>query len=334
MKIGLAGSSLNNRDILSGSAVTILGLINALKEDNDLIWLSSEPELKEEEFSPVPIEYFTKNSVREVIKKLDLDVVILEVWASNINLLAKELSEEGVKVVMWDDNSPYALDRWRGVVQYADIILTHGEGGKMVLEEEYQHKEIHTFFFASDPKRFSPIKSKSFECDISFLGSNLKERIKPLEYLFFEQSEIFPNKKFDLYGAGWEDSELLDKYQNINYRGWANNDDIAKIYHNSKITINGTRAGLNETYLVPSNRIFDTLSSGAVLLSDPIPGIDHIFTIGEELFIAQDKTEATKIINLLLSDVSKRREVSKNARKAILDSHTWEHRKEQLLELL
>lgn len=334
MKIGFSGSSLNNRDILSGSAVPIIGFINELRKDHNVTWLSSEPELKEKFFSPVPIIYFNENSIKSLPKELELDVLIMEVWSSSLTRLAREFSKQGTKVVIWDDNSPYAIYRWRDAAKYADLILTHGEGSSVILQTMFPDKKVEVFLFATDPNIFKPSKDIPFESDVSFVGTNITKRLNSLKYLFFNQSCLLPTKTFSLYGNGWDKSSLLPQYKQISYKGWTNNENLSKIFFNSKISINGTRSGLKEAFLCPSNRIFDVMASGGVLLSDPIPGIEKIFTIDKELLIANTLEEAYSKIKNVLENNNLREEISSSARSAILRSHTWKHRKNQLMQLL
>lgn len=334
MKIGFSGSSLNNRDILSGSAVPLLGFINELKKDHEVLWLSSEPEFNENLFSPVPIAYFKKNSIKTLVKELKLDLLIMEVWSSSLTRMAREFAIFGTKVIIWDDNTPYAIYRWKEAAKYADLILTHGEGARKILMNIFPNKKIETFFFATDTEVFKPFSDPSFTSDVSFVGTNITKRLNPLKYLFFEQSNLFFNKKFSLYGNGWNKSLYLKHFKNIFYKGWVKNENLSKIFYNSKISINGTRSGLNETYLIPSNRVFDVMASGGVLLSDPIPGIEKLFTINKDILIANNLGDAYRKIKLILENNCLREEISINARDVILKSHTWKHRKNQLMQLL
>lgn len=334
MKIGFTGSSMNNRDFLSGSAVPLVGLMNVFNEDHQVFWLERNPDELSFEFSPVPVKGFTKETLHNLALDLKLDLLIIQTWTPYPALTAKLFKEKGTKIVYWDDNTPYAQSRVVETAQYADLILTHGDGAKNILAKKISDEvPIETFYFATDPERFSPSQNRQFKTDVVFVGTHMEERTDQLKKLFFEPSKRMKKVNFTLYGNGWRDWPELESYP-VDFKGWAKNENLNEIYYNAKITLNATKKAFRKVDLIPSNRIFDVMASGGVLLSDPLPKIDKLFEVGKDLLIAKSSKEAQEKIMTLLSNQEFRESISRRAREAVIRMHTWRHRKKKLLSLI
>ncbi|MDO8657185.1 MAG: glycosyltransferase [Candidatus Levybacteria bacterium] len=330
MKIGLSGSSMNNKEYLSGSATPMVGFMNELiQQGHNVMWLEKNPDQTAIDFSPVPVVEFSISNLPTLPNKLDLDLLIIQNWCFNPSLLAKTFKKHGTNIFFWDDNTPFAIERLLKAVPFVDKILTHGDGAAEILMEYIPVKKLEVFYFATDPNRFKYEPSSEFETDIVFVGANIKERVSNLKQVFFNPSLKLREYMFGLYGSGWQNWEHLKDFP-IDYRGWINNEDLNKAFSNATISINATRKTFQRINCVPSNRIFDTMASGTVLLSDPIPGIEKLFKIGEELLIAQSMEDATDQIKYILEHPKMAKAIRTHAREKILLEHTWRHRIQQL----
>ena len=331
MRIALAGSSLNNRDYLSGSATPMIGLIKELvKNGHQVFWLDRNDDEKITKYSPVPGIKANKGNIKQLPKTLDLDLIIVQTWCFSPEVIAKVFKNYGTKVYYWDDNIPFEMNRLLSAEPYIDKILTHGDGAADILmKNNISKNKIEIFYFASDPTRFKPQKTSGYNTDVVFVGTNLKERNANLKEVFFKPSLILREYGFVLYGSNWKANKSMKKYF-IEYKGWVNNQDLNKVYSSAKICINATRKTFSSINLVPSNRIFDVMACGSVLLSDNIPGIEKMFKVGEDLLIANNYKEAISLIKKVLGDQEFRNFIGSNARRKILESHCWKHRVEQL----
>jgi len=188
MKIGLTGSSLNNRDFLSGSAVPILGLINELKKSHQVFWLERNPDPLVFAISPVPVISLSRLNLSRLPRKLKLDVLLIQAWCPYPRLLAKYFKQYGTKTIYWDDNTPYAMRQLKKAIDFIDLILTHGDGARKIIKNNFLSvPPVEIFYFAADPERFRPEKDESFAADVVFVGTNMpRERTPQLKWLFFE----------------------------------------------------------------------------------------------------------------------------------------------------
>lgn len=331
MKIGLTGSSLNNKDYLSGSATPMLGFIKELvKHGHQVVWLEKNSDNKITKYSPVPVINATKENISRLPKELELDLVIIQTWCFSPSLIAKSFKKSGTKVIYWDDNTPFAMRRLLSAEPYVDKILTHGDGAADILRKfGIPKNKIEIFYFATDPNRFKFEFSPRYRSDVTFVGTNLRERNTNLKNVFFRSSQELKNHSFKLFGSGWHNWKQLNRFR-VEYCGWVENKDLHKVFSNATISINATRGTFSKINQVPSNRIFDIMASGSVLLSDPIPGVEKMFKIGEDILIANNTKEAVELMNGIFNNPKKAASIRNNAREAILLKHCWKHRVQQL----
>lgn len=329
MRIGVTGSSMNNKDYLSGSATPMAGLMKALSQKgHETFWLEDNPDKNAIKFSPVPVIGFNPKKIMKLPKKAKLDLIIIQNWCISPALIAKVFKKYGTKVYFWDDNTPCAIKRLLGAAPYVDKILTHGNGAADILAKHLPVEKIEIFYFATDPNRFKPEMDTNYRADVSFVGTNIWERTSSLKKLFFLPSQKI-NACFKLYGSGWNNWKQLPRF-NIDYCGWVDNKNLNKAFSNATVSINATRKSFANISCVPSNRIFDSMASGTVLLSDPIPNINKLFKAGKHLLISNSSKESLEQIRKVLSDPNLASQIAKEARKEILKKHTWSHRIKQL----
>jgi len=330
-RIGLSGSSMNNKENLSGSATPMVGMMKELsRQQHEVLWLERNADQAVAEFSPVPVVRFATREIPSLPERLNLDLLMIQNWCFDPKRLAEEFHNYGTEVYFWDDNTPYAMSRLLSAVPHVDLILTHGEGAADILMDHNIPKEkIEVLHFATDSDRFRPEPDSNFETDVVFVGTNIWERSSSIKRLMFEPSKELSDLDFKLYGSGWDDWNQLSKYP-VGFGGWIDNGNLHKAFSNATVTINATRKTYQRINCVPSNRIFDTMASGTVLLSDELPGIESLFNVGEDLLIASTTTDAINHIKAVQDDPIRAESISTQARESILGGHTWAHRVEQI----
>lgn len=143
--------------------------------------------------------------------------------------------------------------------------------------------------------------------DISYVGS-MEKSINPKRHnLLSKLSKIFPNHCF----------------------GPASSRELYRIYSKSKIVFN---------YSVKNDinmRFFEAMGNGAVLLTNQIKknGLDLLFQEGREYLEYEDDNTLIKKARHLLDNDLLREDISRNAKKAILEKHTYEHRVKQIINI-
>ena len=104
-------------------------------------------------------------------------------------------------------------------------------------------------------------------------------------------------------------------------------DDMAKVFSSSKIAFNN--AVKNDLNM----RIFEVMSIGTLLLTDPTRGSgqDTLFHNGEELAVYRSDDELLEVARFYLNNPDLREQVAARGKKLVHNAHTYAHRVEDLL---
>lgn len=108
-------------------------------------------------------------------------------------------------------------------------------------------------------------------------------------------------------------------------------EDMAKIYSQAKIVFNKSAAG------EINMRVFETLACGSFLLTDrlkPEVGLEEIFEDKKHLVLYDNEKDLLEKINYYLTHETEREEIAYNGYKEVLSNHTYEHRVEEILNLV
>ncbi len=81
-----------------------------------------------------------------------------------------------------------------------------------------------------------------------------------------------------------------------------------------------------------SNRIFDVLASGGVVISDPVDGLEDLF--GDLVPTYRSADELKLLVSQLISDTERRAEIASKGTELVAAQHTFDQRAHQLVELL
>jgi spore maturation protein CgeB len=80
---------------------------------------------------------------------------------------------------------------------------------------------------------------------------------------------------------------------------------------------------------IVSNRVYDALACGAVVLSDHLPELEQRF--GDAVLTYRTREELHATVARLLADPAERTERAARGREQVLAAHTFAHRVETLL---
>ena len=107
-------------------------------------------------------------------------------------------------------------------------------------------------------------------------------------------------------------------------------DDMSRVFSESKVIFNN--AVKNDLNM----RIFETLSTGAFLLTDPAinSGFDELFRDGEELAVYRCDAELVDVARFYLENDELREQIAARGRKVALQAHTYRHRMDDLLAVV
>jgi hypothetical protein len=104
-------------------------------------------------------------------------------------------------------------------------------------------------------------------------------------------------------------------------------DEMAALYGDARIVINegGTR------HYPITMRVLEAVGSGAVLLSDRLPGMEMLLAEGSQYAVLGD--DAVAEVKSLLSDPDRLQQMSDSALERAMGLHTYDHRVDELFEI-
>jgi spore maturation protein CgeB len=102
-----------------------------------------------------------------------------------------------------------------------------------------------------------------------------------------------------------------------------------RFYNSQRFAMNITRADMIRAGYSPSVRLFEAAACGTPIISDYWEGIEEIFEVGREIFIARSSADTLRYLSEISEEES--RLVGERARQKVLQYHTAAHRAEELV---
>ncbi|MEN7981982.1 MAG: glycosyltransferase [Nanoarchaeota archaeon] len=206
---------------------------------------------------------------------------------------------------------------------------------------EATQKKFVTILLAANKKLIFPDYDEKFKADISYIGTNLPQKRKAFK------EKLFPlSKKYDLklYGQDWTLKDKLlgliqkfGQYFNISFLKTIQKpklklEDERKIYSSSKICVN-----IHEDYQIKhgkdmNERVFKIPLCKGFQITDYVSCMDKYFN-SDEIVYAKTKEEWFKKIDYYMKNPEKRKRISENGYKKILNEHTYHNRVKQIIKL-
>ena len=239
--------------------------------------------------------------------------------------------------IFWDVDAPATLatmeadpaDPLRLRVPDFDLVLTYGGGDPVVNRyTAIGARECVPVYNALDPTTHHPVDPRpEFDADLTFLGNRLPDREARVEEFFFRAVDLLPQRSFLLGGNGWNPSA-----PNLRYLGHVSTRDHNALNSSPLAVLNVSREGMATNGFSPATRVFEAAGAGACLITDKWEGIELFLDPDDEVLVAPDGAEVAAHLDRL--DRDRARAVGEAARRRILAEHTYDHRAEQVEELL
>ena len=130
-----------------------------------------------------------------------------------------------------------------------------------------------------------------------------------------------------IYGTGWEKLLPAEMIKG----NYIKNEDLRKYYSNCQILLNDHWKDMTESGFI-SNRIFDALACGAIVLTDPVRGIEQLFNEG--IYFYRNADEFAGQISWIQENFDEAKRLALKNQKIILGQHTFAHRADRILEVV
>jgi glycosyltransferase involved in cell wall biosynthesis len=171
---------------------------------------------------------------------------------------------------------------------------------------------------ATDPVVFFPEHDAAHERELVLVG-NSRGIFRPI------LRDLLPtDRDLAVWGQGW--AGVLPPGLVVGQH--LPNDEVRRAYSSAAIVLNDHWDDMREQGIV-SNRIFDALACGAVVISDHLPELDERF--GDAVLTYRTREELQASVAQLLADPAERAERAARGRELVLAEHTFRHRVDALL---
>jgi spore maturation protein CgeB len=239
----------------------------------------------------------------------------------------------------WDVDAPATLDRvntdhadpFADLIPRYDLILTYGGGEPVVRAyKALGAKACVPIYNALDPDTHHPVSTdERFACDLALLANRLPDRESRVEEFFFDVAKGLPNHRFVLGGSGWADKAMP---ANVKYVGHVYTRDHNAFNCSARTVLNVNRDSMASYGFSPPTRIFEAAGSASCLITDAWEGIETFLEPNREVLVARNGEDVIRHLRTL--GQSRARQIGNAARQRVLAEHTYQHRAEQLQQLL
>ncbi|MDB5569164.1 MAG: glycosyltransferase protein [Hyphomicrobiales bacterium] len=201
-------------------------------------------------------------------------------------------------------------------------------GGPMLetLVRRYRARDAQALYCAVDPSLYQPTGEPA-AWDLGYLGTYSDDRQPTLRELLIEPARLLPHMRFVVAGPQYPAHiEWPANVERIEHLGPA---DHASFYSRQRFTLNVTRADMVRAGWSPSVRLFEAACCAAPIISDVWPGLDVLFSPGEDIVFARTAADVAGALTKISED--DRRRIGANARKRVRAGHTGAMRARQLV---
>lgn len=193
------------------------------------------------------------------------------------------------------------------------------------LEHELGARRARPFYCLVDPELYRPMDAE-LRWDLGYLGTYSDDRQPALERLLLDPARQLSGLRAVVAGPRYP--EGIDWPPNVERVDHLSPSEHVGFYAAQRFTLNVTRADMVRAGYSPSVRLFEAAACGVPVISDPWPGLDEFFSIGQEILVARDAREVLRWLEEVGDE--ERRSIGERARRRVLHEHTAERRVEEL----
>jgi spore maturation protein CgeB len=350
MRLLLLGLSLSS-SWGNGHATVYRGLLKELARmgvettfvEKDVHWYRSNRDLPAPPFARLRL-YEDSVQLPELLEEesASADVVMLGSYFPDGIRAAEWLgAHHGPLKLYYDIDTPVTLAAFasRGGAEYLrtdqlsvfDAVLSFTGGPALQeMERRWGARNAFAFYCALDPEvHHRADQDPRFLCRMNYMGTFSQDRQTAWERLFLGPALSLPGQQFVLAGPQYPEMELP---VNVRHFQHLPPSEHSAFYSSAEVTLNITRAPMVEWGYSPSVRLFEAAGCATCVISDRWQGIEELFSIGDEILVADGTEEMVRLLKGLTADEA--REVGERARTRVLRDHSCAVRAGQFLQIV
>jgi spore maturation protein CgeB len=330
----------------NGHATTYRALLAALHRrkhrivffEKDEEWYASNRDLPNPDFCDVRLFNDWRAVRPSVLRELaDCDVAMLGSFFPEGIRAAEEIIAANKPVkVFYDIDTPITLNSLRaGGAAYLkpqqipgfDLYLSFTAGPILAqLQREFGARRALPLYCSFEPENYYPRRVfRRYACDLSYMGTYASDRQAKVDELLSLPAQELPHRRFIIAGSQYPSKLRWPK--NVRAIRHLSPRWHPHFYSSSRLTLNLTRQGMVEWGYSPSVRLFEAAGCGCPIISDPWPGLDRIFAVGEEVLVAERSQDVIQAVEQ--TDDAQLRKMGARARERVLEEHSSARRAEQ-----
>ena len=241
---------------------------------------------------------------------LECDVVV------HLKGLTPYETKPGQLNVLWNISHPGKLTA--AECDSYDLVLVASRRWAKRLEDETK-TPVLVMEQATDPEAFFPDYDPIHDRELVFVGNSRRVERRILRDLLPTQHDLA------VWGGDWE-GLIPAQYLAGEFLP---NRQVRKAYSSAAIVLNDHWDDMREHGFV-SNRVYDALACGALVISDDLPELRENF--GDAVVTYDSPEELDGLVEHYLASPREREERGRRGRELVLEQHTFEHRIGELLE--
>ena len=345
MKIVVFGLSVTS-SWGNGHATTYRALLAALHRrkhrivffEKDEEWYASNRDLPKPDFCEVRLFRDWRAVLPSLRRELaDCDVAMLGSFFPEGIRTAQEIIAASKPVkIFYDIDTPITLNSLRaGGAAYVrpqqipgfDLYLSFTAGPILgQLEREFGARRALPLYCSFEPENYYPRRVfRRYACDLSYMGTYASDRQVKVDELLTLPAQELPDRRFIIAGSQYPSKLRWPK--NVRTIRHLSPRWHPHFYSSSRLTLNLTRQGMVEWGYSPSVRLFEAAGCGCPIISDPWPGLDTIFKVGDEVLVAERAQDVIQAVQQ--TDDAQLRKMGARARERVLEEHSSGRRAEQ-----
>ena len=274
------------------------------------------------------------------------NVLLINGQEINMNIL-KILRDMGRKIITWQIDDPYLLDRSVDIGKICEHIFTV-DSSALSFYRESGCKNAHWLPLAFPEKYRDVVYNANYSSDVCLIGTPFagSKRVRIVD----ELAATLASVKARIIGShviaeSWQKNlKNYEMLKNKIIEAFMAPDEAVKYYKAAKININihrdsyGYQMDMNNGKVVaksPNDRVFIIAGLGGFqLVDDTRPDLGELFEIGKEIVTFQSIEDLKEKIIYYLGHEAEREKIAKAGQIRALKDHTYRNRVKKILEVV
>lgn len=259
--------------------------------------------------------------------------VTIDLYVNSVDFSEVNLSDYDAVVFVESPSKPSVKVKNIELVNIPKILwIHHGENRlntNLQLAKKYRADIVlmaHSLHLAkkfSSPVRFFPFGMAK---DIFNCNKELKDRNIDIASIGSNDAGFYGKRRMAINAIK---SHFASKYRlSLDRKAYLH--DLANIYGNSKIVFNQSANTIKSINM----RLFEGMGCGALVFSDYVPGMEKLFIENTHYVSFKNQNELIEKMDYYLKNTEEAQIIATAAYEHLLNNHTYEHRANELLELI